>query len=66
LTSKGIWSDSNYKDANPPGKIEYPSLEERARFERAAERMPDPSPPSETGKIEVVLYQLHKPIASRF
>ena len=48
--NKGIWADSGYLDANPPGKIEYPGLEELARFERAAERMPDPSPPSETGK----------------
>jgi len=38
---KGIWSDSGYLDANPPGKIEYPGLEELARFEKAAESMPD-------------------------
>ena len=37
--SKGIWSDPGYRDANPPGKLEYPGLEELARFEKAAERM---------------------------
>ena len=45
---KGIWADSNYRNANPPGKIAYPGLEELARFEEAAESLPDPSPPSET------------------
>mgnify|MGYP001591886890 CR=1 FL=1 len=47
---KGIWSDSSYRDANPPGKIEYPALEELARFERDAESISNPSPPSESGK----------------
>ncbi len=45
---KGIWADSNYVDANPPGRIAYPGLEELARFEEAAESLPDPAPPAET------------------
>ncbi len=36
---KGIWKDSD--SGYPPGRIEYPSFEELARFERAAENMPD-------------------------
>lgn len=48
--NKGIWADSGYLNSNPPGKLEYPGLEELARFEMAAERMPDPSTPPKTGK----------------
>lgn len=40
--NKGIWADSGYRAANPPGQIEYPGIEELARFERAAASMPDP------------------------
>jgi len=40
--NKGIWSDSNYREANPPGELEYPGLEELAQFEKAAEHMQDP------------------------
>ena len=48
---KGMWADPDYWDSNPPGQIEYPSEEELARFEKAAEEMPDESPPAaETGK----------------
>jgi len=35
--NKGIWADSGYLDANPPGKIEYPGLEKLTSFERAAD-----------------------------
>ena len=45
---KGIWADSTYADANPPGRIAYPGLEELARFEEAADNLPDPAPPAET------------------
>lgn len=40
--NKGIWSDSDYTDANPPGELEYPGFEELVGFERAAEHMQDP------------------------
>ena len=43
---KGIWGDSHYLHANPPGKIEYPGQEELTHLEKGAERMTDPSPPS--------------------
>lgn len=45
---KGIWADSDPQ--YPPGKLEYPSFEELARFERAAENMADHPPDSEAGK----------------
>ncbi len=48
--NKGIWADPSYRNANPPGKIFYPGLNELADLERAAESLPDPSPSSETGK----------------
>jgi len=44
---KGIWKDAEPR--YPPGKLEYPSFEELARFERAAEDMPDAPPDSEAG-----------------
>lgn len=37
--NKGIWSDPAYRDANPPGKLEYPGIEELGRLEAAADRM---------------------------
>ncbi len=48
--NKGIWADPSYRNANSPGKIFYPGLDELADLERAAESLPDPSPSSETGK----------------
>ena len=50
--NKGIWADPRYRNANPPGKIAYPGLEELADLERAAESLPDPSPSLETGEKE--------------
>ena len=43
---KGIWGDSHYLHANPPGKIEYPGHEELTRLESVVGRMEHPSPPS--------------------
>jgi hypothetical protein len=45
---KGIWKDAEPR--YPPGKLEYPSFEELARFERAAESMADPPPDVDAGK----------------
>jgi len=36
---KGIWADPEYQEDNPPGHIEYPSLEKLSRYEKAAKNM---------------------------
>ncbi len=48
--NKGIWADPRHRNANPPGKIGYPGLEELADLERAAESLPEPSPAREAGE----------------
>ncbi len=48
--NKGMWADPDYWDSNTPGQIEYPSQEELARYEKAAEEMPDSPPAAETEK----------------
>ena len=50
--NKGMWADPEYREDNTPGQIEYPNSIELSRFEKAAEKMQDDSPPAAETKKE--------------